>query len=134
MYCKKCGKKVSDDAVFCKYCGTKFTKKEIVNGKVIVKEMEEDKTKNKNATISMICSVIALIGCMIPFSMLGWSIIIVVLLFALLSLFFRVKGKNEMYQIYDREGVLTGQKILNISFGISILCIVLAVISVTRFI
>lgn len=23
MYCKKCGKKIDDDSIYCTYCGTK---------------------------------------------------------------------------------------------------------------
>lgn len=135
MYCKKCGKEISDDANFCKYCGTKFLKKEVVNRKMIVKEMEETKTvKNKNEIISITFAGVALIGCMLPFSKFGWIIIVGVSILAVLSLFFRIKGKNEMYQLYDSQGKLVGKRLLDMSLCISVLCLVLAVVSITRFI
>ena len=135
MYCKKCGKEISDDANFCKYCGTKFIKKEKVNGKTIVKEMtEEKKLKNKNALISIVFAIIAFVGCLMPFSTFGVFIIIGVIALAVLSLFFRIRGKNEMYQLYDTNGMLVGKHLLDVSLCVSVLCIVLALVSITRFI
>ncbi len=135
MYCKNCGKEVSDDAQFCKYCGTKFISKEKVNGRVIAKEIEtEKKVKNKNAIISLVLAIAALIGCMMPFSSFGWLIIVLVAICALLSLFFRLRGKNEMYMIYDSQGLLVGKTMMNMSLCISILCLILALVSITRFI
>lgn len=31
MYCKKCGKQIDDDALFCSYCGTKMTQTDTLN-------------------------------------------------------------------------------------------------------
>lgn len=134
MYCRKCGKKVPDDANFCKYCGTKFTKKEVVNGKVIVKEMEEEKKPiNKNAVIALVFSIASLVCCMLPFSILGYLTLVLILLLAGISMFFRLRGKDEMYRFYDKEGMLIGKRMLDISFVLSIVCIVLALTNIARF-
>lgn len=135
MYCKKCGKQISDDANFCKYCGTEFVKKETVNGQTVVKKIkQEKKLKNKNAIVSIGFAIGAFIGCMLPFSTFGWMVIVGVVIFAGLALLFRVRGKNEMYQLYDTNGLLVGKNLLTVSLCVSVLCLVLALVSITRFI
>lgn len=135
MYCKKCGKEINDNARFCKYCGTEFVKKEKVNGKMIVKEMKDvNKPKNKNAYISIIFAIAAIVCCLLPLSQFGMFAVVGGILAGMLALFFRLRGKHEMYQIYENEGGLTGKGMLDVSLCMSVLCIALAIITITRFI
>lgn len=39
MYCERCGKTISDTATYCKYCGTKMTKKETEGSRNHYKEL-----------------------------------------------------------------------------------------------
>lgn len=58
MYCKKCGKELSNDSIFCNYCGT------------LQKTMNSEKKENNNPTAKKYDSIIILV----------MSIIIVVVL------------------------------------------------------
>jgi hypothetical protein len=51
MYCKYCGKKISDDSKFCKYCGHKVKEKEDPNGLEKKEDMQVQYNKNNKETI-----------------------------------------------------------------------------------
>jgi uncharacterized membrane protein YvbJ len=39
MYCKKCGKQIDDDSMFCSFCGTKVGKETNIEKKAIPEKM-----------------------------------------------------------------------------------------------
>ena len=69
MYCKNCGKKVSENSQFCKFCGVKFNNKEIRNGKTIVSEIDKRKVINKNSIISLTFAIVSTLCCFISLSL-----------------------------------------------------------------
>ena len=66
MYCPKCGKKVNEKDVFCKYCGEKIDaeKEEVKEAEVteVVKETTPVEEKNSLRTASIVLGIIALVG------------------------------------------------------------------------
>ena len=65
MYCNKCGKEVTEDSVFCKFCGAKLTNEEVDDTEK--QSSNENITANQNSTtakntIKSIGGALTLIG------------------------------------------------------------------------
>lgn len=133
MYCKNCGKKVSENSQFCKFCGVKFNNKEIRNGKTIVSEIDKRKVINKNSIISLTFAIVSTLCCFISLS-LGIIVVVAVMLSSLAALFFRLKAKDEMYKLYDSKGKLVGKKMITASLVLSLVSLISAIGSLPRFI
>lgn len=52
MYCKKCGKLISDDSKFCRYCGSEQDTPSVQMEQVIATNNVADKVEEANITIS----------------------------------------------------------------------------------
>ncbi|MBP5738652.1 MAG: zinc-ribbon domain-containing protein [Abditibacteriota bacterium] len=101
MFCPKCGKKSSDDAVFCKFCGAEINKEEEREGIVPVPEAEavpfvseptgEKAPKEHGKLLKVIKS---------PYL---WSgVIVAAVLIALLSAFFTCKRMSDPKYVLNR--------------------------------
>lgn len=134
MKCLKCGKEISNDASYCKYCGAEVIKTDLVDGeRVVIESKKRQAPHNKNALISFIFALLATLGCLLPLSKMGITLLIMIVIAALMSFFFRIKGKDEMYHLYDQTGLRSGRKLMMTSFGLSLLCLISAIVSMTRF-
>ncbi|MEA4923125.1 MAG: zinc-ribbon domain-containing protein [Eubacteriaceae bacterium] len=65
MFCKKCGKQIDDDAVFCEYCGATVTSTppevEEKNGKAEVFTNDDSPSKNKGKVLLSKSMIVAII-------------------------------------------------------------------------
>lgn len=133
MYCRKCGKHVNDNSRFCQYCGIEFIEiKEDKNEKIISKTQSRKKVSNKNACISLLFAGLSIVASFLPFQLGAW-VLVAIYVTAILSLFFRTKGKKEMHDIYDKTGLIAGKRFLNTSLGISIFTLLCGCISISNF-
>ena len=88
MYCKKCFRKIDDDAKFCKYCGAEV-KAEAKDDEETVFEATEKKNRSEDgyatcATISSIIGIVAIVLSILPI-MVGFAFGIVGIILALVS-------------------------------------------------
>ncbi len=115
MYCPKCGKKVSEDDLFCKYCGSKIEKNEEVKAEVIVENNNKsEENKNGLRTASIVLGILALVGNLfIVFSFLSVFLSVIGLILALCA---TKKGKN-----------VAGIVLNSISIVLSILLIIMVI-------
>ena len=86
MYCKKCFRKIDDDAKFCKYCGEEV-KAEAKDDEETVYEVKENRNKKEDgfatcATISSIIGIVAIVLSILPI-MVGFAFGIVGMILAL---------------------------------------------------
>ena len=51
MFCKKCGKQIDDDAIFCKYCGAKLAEVKIDEPVEQIEKEETEKAPNKRKEV-----------------------------------------------------------------------------------
>ncbi|MCD8027748.1 MAG: zinc-ribbon domain-containing protein [Erysipelotrichaceae bacterium] len=120
MYCRKCGKKIDDKAIFCDKCGEKVItvkqrsysekyneKRKQEKSKYSKKKQENEELKNPYVFAAFITSVVATVLSFFPWPS-SWSIgtsmwmRIVILVIALLSDYHSVKA-HQVNNLYSKE-------------------------------
>ena len=96
MYCPKCGKKVNEKDVFCKYCGENIDaeKEEVKEVEVteVVKETKPAEEKNSLRTASIVLGIIALVGNL--FIIFSFISVILAFIGIILAICATKKGRN----------------------------------------
>lgn len=135
MYCKKFGKEVEDSARFCRHCGVGFKSKAVIEGTMVVLELDRvTRVKNVNAIIALAASLLALAGSFLPLSQYGIKAVGGVMVFSVVALLFHRRGKKSLADIYKSQGYFNGKGILLTSLTISIIMLASALFTITKFI
>ena len=61
MFCSRCGSELSDDAKFCKKCGTAIKRQVYDNPQVVKEESNEFSNKDKMTT-GLLCLLLGVVG------------------------------------------------------------------------
>jgi len=97
MYCSKCGKKISENDMFCKFCGNKIgiekdsVKEEITTNEVIINTKQKEE-KNGLKTASIVLGIIALVGNL--FIIFSFISIVLAVIGLILGICATKKGRN----------------------------------------
>lgn len=101
MYCKYCGRKINDKAIFCAECGKKVKKKSTINQDIISKSnLLNNRKKKKIIGLAVLCITIIGIG-MLVFGGRSYKKVIDVCVKSSMS--GKAKGVEKMYKLLPEE-------------------------------
>lgn len=105
MYCKYCGRKINDKAIFCAECGKKVKKKSTINQDIISKSnllnnSNNNRKKKKIIGLAVLCITIIGIG-MLVFGGRSYKKVIDVCVKSSMS--GKAKGVEKMYKLLPEE-------------------------------
>lgn len=147
MYCRKCGKKISDHAQFCNYCGTEVV---IVPQKSYADKYKENKKKSKSQTkqtmehqkkqqekykdvknpyiaASLFAAIVSLVCAVFPWNLIGEGIgtslpmRIIVVAFALLGDYHATKAKQTNHYIKTKYGFEIQVNAMKLGYYLSVI-------------
>ncbi|MDD8048437.1 MAG: zinc ribbon domain-containing protein [Thomasclavelia sp.] len=143
MYCRKCGAKISDSAVFCESCGTEVIKVKQKNYDEKYKENKKKAKKDAEDTLAarrakgkdeknpyinaaIFATLIAFVLSVFPWNYIGTGIgtslpmRIIVVAFALLADYHCTKAKQVNNLIYSKYGFRINGNVLTITNALAI--------------
>ena len=99
MYCTKCGRELSDEAIFCPGCGSRIKEKEVISDEEKQEKVEYSLNEKKEMGIFqisfLVCSIIiAVIVCLFYVLALQIALLSLSLVLMVVSLIFYIKKRN----------------------------------------